>query len=58
MIINSGLYSDTEVNIYDDIVMGVFVKPGENMAFEIESESFANTLKIIFEMAWGVSPEM
>ena len=45
----------TEINIYDDKVMGVLVKPGENVAFEIESESFANSLKIIFEMAWGVA---
>ena len=42
-----------EVNIYDDIVMGVLFKPGENMAFEIHNASFANSLKIIFKMAWG-----
>jgi HTH-type transcriptional regulator, sugar sensing transcriptional regulator len=41
-----------EVNIYDDIVMGVLVKPGENAAFEIQNPSFANSLKIIFELAW------
>jgi sugar-specific transcriptional regulator TrmB len=41
-----------EVNIYDDIVMGVLVKPGENVAFEIKNPSFANSLKIIFEIAW------
>lgn len=41
-----------EVNIYDDVVMGVLVKPGENAAFEIINPSFANSLKIIFEMAW------
>ncbi len=41
-----------EVNIYDDIVMGVLVKPGENTAFEIKNSSFANSLKIIFELAW------
>ncbi len=41
-----------EVNIYDDIVMGVLVKPGENAAFEIQNPSFANSLKIIFEVAW------
>lgn len=41
-----------EVNIYDDSVMGVLVKPGENVAFEIKNPSFANSLKIIFEMAW------
>ncbi len=41
-----------EVNIYDDIVMGVLVKPGENAAFEIQNPSFANSLKILFEIAW------
>ena len=41
-----------EVNIYDDIVMGVLFKPGENAAFEIKNPSFANSLKIIFELAW------
>lgn len=41
-----------EVNIYDDIVMGVLVKPGENVAFEVKNSSFANSLKIIFELAW------
>ncbi|MDP3741105.1 MAG: helix-turn-helix domain-containing protein [bacterium] len=41
-----------EVNIYDDIVMGVLVRPGENAAFEVQNESFANSLKIIFELAW------
>lgn len=47
-----------EVNIYDDMVMGVLVKPGENMAFEIESASFANSLKIIFEIAWERSKQV
>ena len=41
-----------EVNIYDDVVMGVLAKPGENAAFEIKNSSFANSLKIIFELAW------
>ncbi|MCL5666454.1 MAG: hypothetical protein M1383_01660 [Patescibacteria group bacterium] len=41
-----------EVNIYDDMVMGVLAKPGENAAFEIKNPSFANSLKIIFELAW------
>ncbi len=41
-----------EVNIYDDVVMGVLVKPGEKMAFEIKNPSFANSLKIVFELAW------
>lgn len=42
----------TEVNIYDDIVMAVLVKPGENIAFEIKSQSFANTLKTLFNLSW------
>ena len=41
-----------EVNIYDDVVMGVLVKPGENMAFEVKNSSFANSLKIVFGLAW------
>lgn len=41
-----------EVNIYDNVVMGVLFKPGENTAFEIKNPSFANSLKIIFEIAW------
>lgn len=44
-----------EVNIYDNVVMGVLVKPGENAAFEIKNPSFANSLKIIFELAWEKS---
>ena len=42
----------TEVNIYNDKVIGVLAKPGENIAFEIESKSFADSLKILFELAW------
>jgi len=47
-----------EVNIYDDVVMGLLVKPGENMAFEIKNSSFANSLKIIFELAWEQAEKM
>jgi sugar-specific transcriptional regulator TrmB len=42
-----------EINIYDDIVMGVLFKPKENAAFEIQNESFANSLKMMFDIAWG-----
>ncbi|MFA6304503.1 MAG: helix-turn-helix domain-containing protein [Patescibacteria group bacterium] len=42
----------TEVNIYDDKVMAVLAKPGENIAFEIQSQSFANTLKTLFNLSW------
>jgi HTH-type transcriptional regulator, sugar sensing transcriptional regulator len=42
----------TEINIYDDIVMGVLVKPNENAAFEVQNESFANSLKMMFEIVW------
>jgi sugar-specific transcriptional regulator TrmB len=41
-----------EMNVYDDVVMGVLVKPGENAAFEIQNPSFANSLKILFELSW------
>ena len=44
-----------EVMIYDDKVIGVLVKPGENVAFEIQSQSFANSLKPLFEIAWKQS---
>ena len=30
--------------------MGVLVKPGENVAFEIQNSSFANSLKMIFDI--------
>lgn len=41
-----------EVNIYDDVVMGVLAKAGENAAFEVINPSFANSMKILFELAW------
>jgi sugar-specific transcriptional regulator TrmB len=47
-----------EVNIYDDVVMGVLAKPGENAAFEVKNASFANSLKIIFELAWQQGEKM
>lgn len=47
-----------EMNIYDDVVMGVLVKPGENAAFEVKNLSFANSLKIIFELAWDKAKKM
>lgn len=48
----SKLFPAAEVNVYDDKVMGVLIKPGENMAFEIQNKSFADSLKMIFEVAW------
>jgi len=44
-----------EVNIFDDRVIGLLSSPKENVAFEIKSESFANFLKVIFEIAWKAS---
>lgn len=41
-----------EVNIFDDKVIGVLSTPSENVAFEIQSQTFADFLKIVFEMAW------
>ena len=40
-----------EVMIYDDKVIGVLFKPGEKSAFEIQSQSFANSLKTVFGSA-------
>lgn len=44
-----------EINVFDDIVIVMLSKPGENVAFEIKSQSFADFLKIVFEMAWEVA---
>ena len=41
-----------EVAVYNDKVMGILSKSSENIAFEIQSQTFADFLKIIFEMAW------
>ncbi|MBU1119226.1 hypothetical protein KKH43_05070 [Patescibacteria group bacterium] len=45
-------YPNGEVNIYDDTVIIMLTKPGEYVAFEIESKSLAAFLKIVFELAW------
>lgn len=41
-----------EVVIFDDIVIVLLSKPGEHVAFEIKSQSFADFLKILFKLAW------
>lgn len=41
-----------EINIFDDKVIGMLSKPNENVAFEIQSQTFADFLKMVFEMAW------
>lgn len=41
-----------EINIFDDKVIGILAKPSENIAFEIQSQTFADFLKMTFEMAW------
>lgn len=41
-----------EINIFDDKVIGMLSKPSENVAFEIQSQNFADFLKIVFEIAW------
>lgn len=46
-----------EINIFDDKVIGLLSKPSENIAFEIQSQTVADFLKIIFEMAWDHSQE-
>jgi sugar-specific transcriptional regulator TrmB len=51
-----GTYKDSmsgEVLIFDDKVISMLSKPTENMVFEIQSQTFADFLKIIFEMAWS-----
>ncbi len=45
-------YPNGEVNIFDDKVIIMLTKPGEYTAFEIQSQSFAAFLKIVFELAW------
>ncbi|MBI2443889.1 MAG: hypothetical protein HYV42_01440 [Candidatus Magasanikbacteria bacterium] len=42
-----------EINIFDDKVIVVLSKSDENVAFEIQSQTFADFLKILFERAWG-----
>lgn len=42
-----------EVNIFDDTVIVMLSRPTENVAFEIQSQTFADFLKIIFELAWA-----
>jgi len=46
-----------EVNIFDDKVTGMLSKPDENVAFEIQSQTFADFLKMVFEMAWAKAGE-
>ncbi len=41
-----------EILIFDDTVIGLLVKPSENMAFKVQSQSFADSLKMVFELAW------
>jgi sugar-specific transcriptional regulator TrmB len=42
-----------ELNVFDDKVIVMLSKPDENIAFEIQSQSFADFLKIVFEMTWN-----
>lgn len=46
-----------EINIFDDKVIGLLSKPSENVAFEIQSKTFADFLKMTFEMAWTQAKE-
>jgi len=41
-----------EIMIFDDKVIGILSKPTENVAFEIQSQTYADFLKIVFELAW------
>ena len=44
-----------EIMIFDDKVIGLLTQPKENVAFEIQSQTLADFLKIVFEMAWGLA---
>lgn len=46
-----------EINIFDDKVIGMLSRPEENVAFEIQSQTFADFLKMIFKMAWSKAGE-
>lgn len=41
-----------EISIFDDKVIGFLSKTSDNASFEIKSKTFANFLKILFEIAW------
>jgi sugar-specific transcriptional regulator TrmB len=41
-----------EINIFDDKVIGILSNTGENVAFEIQSKTVADFMKILFERAW------
>jgi len=41
-----------EVLIFDDKIISFLTKENEKVAYEIQSENFANFLKIIFKLAW------
>lgn len=50
---NAEKYSTAgEIMIFDNKVIGMLSKPTENIAFEIQSQSYADFLKIVFELAW------
>jgi len=46
-----------EIIIFDDKVIGILSKPEESVAFEIQGQTFADFLKIVFEMAWDKAGE-
>ena len=46
-----------EVVIFDDKVIGILSQPEESVAFEIQGQTFADFLKIVFEMAWDKAGE-
>lgn len=41
-----------EVIVFEDKVIGMLSKTSENVSFEIKSQTFANFLKMLFEIAW------
>jgi hypothetical protein len=47
-----GKFTAGEVMIFDDKVISLLSSPKENISFEIQSQTFANFLKMVFELAW------
>lgn len=45
--------SGGEISIFDDKVNVILSNPEENVAFEIQSQTFADLLEMVFEVAWG-----
>ena len=49
---SDGLFPTGEVLTFDDKVIVMLSNPEENTAYEVTSQSFANFLKVVFQLAW------